>query len=147
MGKIKVICIQVYEMPFNVIIPSGQNIAIDCDSDATIADVKAQIFAMEEIKFNAQRLVFQGKVLENDVTIADLNIAEGSSIDLQINLQGGAASTMDPAIVELSKKYNHDKKICRKCYATLPPRALKCRKRSCGHWPDIRPRKALKGGK
>jgi ribosomal protein L40E len=52
---------------------------------------------------------------------------------------------MDPAIVELSKKYNHDKKICRKCYATLPPRAEKCRKRACGHWPDIRFRKTIKG--
>jgi len=57
---------------------------------------------------------------------------------------GGGATQMDPAIVELSKKYNHDKKICRKCYATLPPRALKCRKRACGHWPDIRPRKTIK---
>merc|ERR1711976_880937 len=76
-----------------------------------------------------------------------MGIEESSVIDLVISQQGGTASTMDPAIVELSKKYNHDKKICRKCYATLPPRANKCRKRSCGHWPDIRFRKAIKGGK
>merc|ERR1712214_185194 len=71
--------------------------------------------------------------MEEEFMLGDLDIQEN-----------GAATQMDPAIVELSKKYNHDKKVCRKCYATLPPRATKCRKRRCGHWPDIRPRKAIK---
>merc|ERR1712013_240971 len=83
----------------------------------------------------------EGKPLNEKVALADFGLENDSAIELLVNLQGGATSTMDPTIVELSKKYNHDKKICRKCYATLPPRAVKCRKRSCGHWPDIRPRK------
>merc|ERR1712080_631680 len=86
----------------------------------------------------------EGKQLNEKVALADFGLENDSAIELLVNLHGGATSTMDPAIVELSKKYNHDKKICRKCYATLPPRAQKCRKRSCGHWPDIRFRKAIK---
>jgi ribosomal protein L40E len=46
---------------------------------------------------------------------------------------------MDPSLVELAKKSNGcDKQVCRKCYASLPPKATNCRK--CGH-ADIRPRK------
>jgi len=39
----------------------------------------------------------------------------------------------------LARKSNGcDKAVCRKCYASLPPKAHTCRK--CGH-ADIRPRK------
>jgi ribosomal protein L40E len=30
-------------------------------------------------------------------------------------------------------EYNCEKMICRKCYARLPPRAVNCRKKKCGH--------------
>merc|ERR1711881_375076 len=100
---------------------------------------------MEEgFNFGDQKLICGGKLLSNDTNIADLELEADAHIDLVVELKGGAATQMDPAIVELSKKYNHDRKICRKCYATLPPRATKCRKRSCGHCPDIRPRKTIK---
>jgi ribosomal protein L40E len=36
-------------------------------------------------------------------------------------------------------QYNCDKQICRKCYARLPPRAIDCRKRSCGHSSQLCP--------
>merc|ERR1719174_158159 len=68
--------------------------------------------------------------MEEELMLGDLDIQENAVIDLVIPQEGGAATQMDPAIVELSKKYNHDKKVCRKCYATLPPRATKCRKRA-----------------
>merc|ERR1712039_163464 len=124
---------------------TGTTITIDISTDFTISDIKAQIAAETGIQFNQQKLIVGGKVFDEESDISELT--EGSTVDLIVNMAGGATSTMDPAIVELSKKYNHDKKICRKCYATLPPRAKKCRKRSCGHWPDIRFRKAIKGGK
>lgn len=37
---------------------------------------------------------------------------------------------IDPTLSELAKKYNCDKKICRKCYARLPPRAKNAEKRN-----------------
>merc|ERR1712119_136361 len=110
--------------------PEGKSYTIEAESNWTVAQLKEQVCLETGIKFNQQNLIVGGKPLNEKVVLADLH--------------GGATSTMDPAIVELSKKYNHDKKICRKCYATLPPRAEKCRKRSCGHWPDIRPRKTIK---
>jgi ribosomal protein L40E len=131
-------------MKFFVKTLTGKTIEIEADAEQTIAEVKDQVCLLEGIQFTNQKLILKGKLAEDHMTLAELEIQEDSVIDLVINMQGGATSTMDPAIVELSKKYNHDKKICRKCYATLPPRAMKCRKRSCGHWPDIRPRKTIK---
>ena len=51
---------------------------------------------------------------------------------------------MDPTIAAIAKKYNCDKKVCRKCYATLPLKATNCRKRKCGHSNQIRLKKKPK---
>ena len=39
---------------------------------------------------------------------------------------------------------NSDKKICRKCYARLPPNATNCRKKKCGKTNKLRIKKKLK---
>ena len=51
---------------------------------------------------------------------------------------------LDPTLSALAKKFNCEKKICRKCYARLPPRAVNCRKKSCGHTNQLRPKKKMK---
>jgi ribosomal protein L40E len=53
--------------------------------------------------------------------------------------------TIEPNLANLARKYKCDRMICRKCYARLPMRATNCRKRKCGHNPDIRPKKKMKG--
>ena len=50
----------------------------------------------------------------------------------------------DPTLAQLAKSAKCDKMICRKCYARLPPRAKNCRKKSCGHTSQLRPKKKLK---
>ena len=48
---------------------------------------------------------------------------------------------LDPSQVALAKKYNCEKKICRKCYARLPKTAKNCRKKQCGKSSDLRLKK------
>merc|ERR1711915_1066772 len=123
----------------------GKQITIDAETDWSVADLKDHIGLRTKIAFVEQNLLYEGKTLNHNMQLADYNIQQDTNIQLLVDVKGGVTSaSIDPAIVELSKKYNHDKKICRKCYATLPPRAVKCRKRRCGHWPDIRPRKTIK---
>ena len=129
----------------HIVIKTSENpIKIEATSEMSIMDIRNEIASVTGIMCNNQKLILSGKLIEDNMTLGDLNIVDGSEIDLIAGLKGGATSTMDPAIVELSKKYNHNKMICRGCYATLPPRAVKCRKRACGHMKDIRPRKAIK---
>ena len=61
---------------------------------------------------------------------------------LVLRLRGGV---IEPTLRLLAQKYNADKMICRKCYARLPAKATNCRKRKCGHYGDIRPKKKMKG--
>ena len=51
---------------------------------------------------------------------------------------------IEPSLIVLANKYNSDKKVCRICYARLPPRSINCRKKSCGHSNQLRPKKNLK---
>jgi ribosomal protein L40E len=64
-----------------------------------------------------------------------------STLDLELELRGGV---MEPTLQALAQKYNWEKKVCRRCYARLPPRATNCRKKSCGHSSNLRPKKKLK---
>ena len=51
---------------------------------------------------------------------------------------------IDPTLAQLAQQYNCNKKICRKCYARLPPRAKNCRKKKCGKTNQLRIKKKLK---
>ncbi|OQR70963.1 ubiquitin-60S ribosomal protein L40-like [Tropilaelaps mercedesae] len=67
---------------------------------------------------------------------------------LSARLSGGAKyKRLDPYLQALAEKYNVAKKICRKCYARLAPKAHNCRKRKCGHCNDLRPKKVSKDPK
>ena len=66
----------------------------------------------------------------------------GATLNLVMRLRGGVM--MEPSLQVLARKSNCDKKICRKCYARLPPRAHNCRSKMCGHTSELRPKKKLK---
>ena len=76
-----------------------------------------------------------------------LHVADGrlvcaeSTLHLVLRLRGGA---IEPTLAALAKKTNTEKKICRICYARLPPRATNCRKKKCGHSNQLRIKKKLK---
>jgi ribosomal protein L40E len=84
----------------------------------------------------ASRLINAGMQVES---FADLS-ANATLFEV-FNLAGGV---MEPSLRLLASEYKCDKMICRKCYASLPPRATNCRKKKCGHSNQLRPKKKLK---
>ena len=54
---------------------TGKTIILDVELSDTIESVKAQIYAIEDIHLDEQKLIFNYNILENDKTLSDYEIS------------------------------------------------------------------------
>jgi ubiquitin len=67
----------------------GNTITIDVSKEDTIASLKDKIQEKQGIPSDQQRLIFNGKQLEDDKTMNDYNIEDSANIHLVLRLRGG----------------------------------------------------------
>ncbi|KAK2720597.1 hypothetical protein QYM36_004472 [Artemia franciscana] len=76
-------------MQVNLTTLSGQSYRFDAEPSDLVETLKSKIFHELSVNPKQQRLVFNGKKLEDCYTLKDYNIQDGGKIYLVLRLRGG----------------------------------------------------------
>ena len=67
---------------------AGKVITLEVESSDTIADLKRKILDKEGVGIDEQRLIFQAKQLEDNMTLRECEITAESTLHLVLRLRG-----------------------------------------------------------
>ena len=68
---------------------TGRKAQFNFDDTDTVAVVKSQLQEKEGIQSDQIRLIYSGKQMADDKTLADYNVKAGSTIHMVLQLRGG----------------------------------------------------------
>ena len=70
------------EITITIKVQSGEEFKVTISSEATVLKLKQACVAEGKLKVDEQRLIFKGKILKDDMVIADYKIENGVTVHL-----------------------------------------------------------------
>ncbi|CAL4945015.1 unnamed protein product [Urochloa decumbens] len=84
----------------------GERVALDVDVAATVGEVKAMVMAREGVDAGAQRLLFAGRLLDDDaLPVSHYGVRHGSVVFLSLRLRADAASQQEMRDVQMQREH------------------------------------------
>ncbi|XP_019867524.1 NEDD8-like [Aethina tumida] len=81
-------------MNLKVVTLSGNEATIDVEPSDKIVVIKEKLEEIEGLPLQQQRLIYQGKQLQDDRTVSSYKLKIGSTLHLVIALRGGNETTI-----------------------------------------------------
>ncbi|AFZ79025.1 ubiquitin family member protein [Theileria equi strain WA] len=79
---------------------TGKSVQIEATENETVLDVKKKLSEKQNIPLEQQRMIYNGKLLEDNKTLAEYNIKNNAVIQLVLRLRGGVTSGTLHSIVK-----------------------------------------------
>jgi len=90
---------------------SGLSVSLNTPECASISSLKAQVASLMGVPAEEQKLIYNGKSLEDGKMIIDYSIEESSNVYLIVALEGGAKGKKKKKDTKKGKKKHKKKKV------------------------------------
>ncbi|ORM41872.1 Dynamin-related protein DNM1 [Babesia sp. Xinjiang] len=84
----------------------GQKLEVDVEPSDTVLDLKRKLSTKQKLPVDQQRIIFEGKMLQDNKTLAEYNIKNNSVIHMVLRLRGGMCCPLGQSGIDVRELFD-----------------------------------------